>query len=47
MEDDATGGDGSSAAIIWHLELDGRRLPFGDGTTFVRLGVDGLIEYVR
>lgn len=47
VQDDATLGGNSAAASIWHLELDGRPLPFGEGTTFVRTVVDGLISYIR
>ena len=47
VQEDGTHGGGSSAAIMWHLELDGRPLPCGEGTTFVRLGGDRLISYIR
>ena len=47
VQDDGTDGSGSTAAIMWHLELDGRPLPCGEGTTFVRLGGDRLISYIR
>ena len=45
--DDGTATEGSTAGITWHLDLNGRQLPFGDGMTFVRVGVDGLITYIR
>ncbi|KAK9807520.1 hypothetical protein WJX72_001403 [[Myrmecia] bisecta] len=45
--EDATSGDAHAVGLIWHLELDGRELPFGKGLSFFKVNTCGEICFVR
>ncbi|BDA46781.1 hypothetical protein COCOBI_09-2340 [Coccomyxa sp. Obi] len=45
--DNYAGGNASSVGLIWHAELNGIRVPNGQGMTFMKTNERGLFNYIR
>ncbi|CAL8471399.1 g10941 [Coccomyxa elongata] len=45
--DNYAGGNASTVGLIWHAELNGMRVPNGQGMTFMKMNEQGLFNYIR